>query len=90
MTFKELNFEPHPLAPVFDQHALVEFPNGYGVSVVNGKSAYCDADTYEVAIMKDGSCCYKTPLTDDVLSYQTPEDIDKILKTVESYEKNQY
>ena len=90
MTFKELNFKPHPLTPMFDQQALVEFPNGYGISVINGEHAYCDANTYEVAIMKDGAYYYKTPLTDDVLSYQTPEDIDKILKTVESYEKNQY
>lgn len=90
MTFKDLKFKPHSLTPMFDRHALAEFPNGYGVSVVNGNNAYCDANTYEVAIMKYGACYYGTPLTNDVLSYQTPEDIDNILKIVESYEENQY
>ncbi len=40
--------------------------------------------------MKDGSCCYTTPLTNDVLGYQTPDDIDKILKEVETYKENEF
>lgn len=90
MTFKDLKFEPHPLAPLFNEQAKHNFPNGYGVSVINGDHAYCNANTYEVAIMKDGSCCYTTPLTNDVLGYQTPDDIDKILKEIETYKENEF
>lgn len=90
MKFKDLVFKKHTLAPMYDSHAFHQFPNGYGVSVIDGDHAYCDIGTYEVAIMKEGKLCYNTPLTDDVLHYQTPKDIDEILKEVESYEKDQY
>lgn len=89
MKFKDLVFEKHPVA-LLDLQAFYQFPNGYGVSVINGDYAYCDNGTYEVAIMKNGEVCCDTPLTDDVLRYQTPEEIDEILKEVESYEKDQY
>ncbi len=36
MTFKDLKFKPHPLAPMFSEQAKHNFPNGYGVSVING------------------------------------------------------
>ena len=89
MKFKDLVFEKHPVA-LLNSKAFHRFPNGYGVSVIDGDYTYCDKGTYEVAIIKDGEICYDTPLTDDVLRYQTPEDIDEILKEVESYEKDQY
>lgn len=75
---------------MFDQQAIVNFDNGYGISVINGQDAYCDGDTFEVAIVKDGRICYDTPLTCDVLGYQTPEDITDVMKTLQQYERNQY
>lgn len=89
MKFKDLVFEKHPVA-LLNSQAVHQFPNGYGVSVIDGDYAYCDNGTYEVAITKEGELCYDTPLTDDVLRYQTPEEIDEILKEVEHYEKDQY
>lgn len=89
MKFKDLVFEKHPVA-LLNSQAFHQFPNGYGVSVIDGDYDFCDNGTYEVAIMKDGELCYDTPLTDDVLGYQTPGEIDEILKEVESYEKDQY
>jgi hypothetical protein len=54
--------------------------------VVNGDLFYCDSQhPYEVAILKDGYITYNTPLTNDVLGYQTLEDINNILKELESY-----
>lgn len=87
MTFSDLKFNPHPVQPYFNNQARYDFPNGYGISVVNGECAYCDEDTYEVGILKDGNLCYNTTLTSDVLSYQTPDDIDSILKVLEKYEQ---
>lgn len=87
MTFKDLEFKPHPNIDFgFTSQARHDFPNGYGISVVDGPLAYCDEDTYEVGIFYKGHLCYNTSLTSDVLGYQTPEDIDKILDTLEKYE----
>lgn len=83
MTFKELEFYPHEIHS--GEHARYTFPNGYGVSVINDPGTYSSKGTYEVAILYDGHLTYNTPLTDDVLSEQTPEDIDTILSTIEKW-----
>jgi hypothetical protein len=82
VTFDDLQFVPHPLGGT---RARWEFDNGYGISVVHGPLFYCDEDTFEVAILKDDRITYDTPLTNDVLGYQTSEDINNILKELESY-----
>lgn len=54
--FSDLVFKSHPLSN--DPNAIqarIDFDNGYGISVIQGKYFYCDKDTYEVAILKDGS-----------------------------------
>lgn len=66
------------------------FSNGYGVSVINHSGAYCDENTYEVAILKDNELYYDTPITGDVLIYQTEEQVTKIMKELQSYEVNEY
>lgn len=90
LTFKDLEFKPHPLSetdPTAIQ-AIAEFDNGYGVSVIRGRYFYCNDKTYEVAILKDGSLCYDTPITDDVLGYQTKDQVTKIMKELQTYEKD--
>ena len=81
-TFDDLQFVLHHLGGTCSRW---EFDNGYGISVVHGPLFYCDDTTYEVAILKDNLITYDTPLTNDVLGYQTPEDINNILKELESY-----
>lgn len=49
MTFKELEFYPHEV--LSGEHARYTFPNGYGISVVNGLGTYSSKDTYEVGIL---------------------------------------
>lgn len=91
LKFSDLQFKPHPIAEYIDPNAIcaeVEFDNGYGISVIQGKHFYCGRNTYEVAILKDGSLCYDTPLTDDVLGHQTKDDITKIMKELQTYEKD--
>lgn len=85
MTFDDLEFEPHHSGRGY--HAILELPNNYGVSVIYGHPGYyCNEGTYEVAILYKSDLCYSTPITNDVLSYQTKEDINKILKQLESYD----
>lgn len=86
ITFKDLVFR-------YDNgvvYARFNFDNNYGISVVHGPNFYCDKDTYEVAVLRNNCLYYDTPITDDVLGYQTPEDIDKIMTELQSYKKNEY
>ena len=88
MKFTDLNFQPHGNMPdgIAARHF---FPNGYGVSVVQFPGSYgYEEGLYEVAILKgleeDWEICYDTPITDDVIGYQSMEDIDNLLSQVES------
>jgi hypothetical protein len=92
MNFGDLTFFPHrnyrnyPDSGIQAKHF---FPNGYGVSVVRFPGSYGgEAGLYEVAILKgleeDWKICYDTPITDDVIGYQSVEDIDNLLSQVES------
>lgn len=90
-TFEDLEFRPwgeenhmeslHPEA----KHAIINFPNGYGVSVILSPS-YDDfysngVDTYEVSVIKDGRLDYS--IYDDVLSYQTKDEVNKVLAKIQ-------
>jgi hypothetical protein len=85
MTFNDLKF--YPLGHLKLSRAKLELPNGYGISVITGENAYSGEDTYEVAILHNNEICYDTPLTDSVLGYQTEENINNILKELETYVK---
>lgn len=53
----------------------VEFPNGYGVSIIRGKYTYGGADgLFEGAVLDDGKITYATPITDDVVGNMTAEE----------------
>lgn len=82
-TFKDLEFKDHEAKPYFNTQAVMSFNNDYGISVVNGRFAYCDRDTYEVAVLYKGELTYNTDITDDVLRSQTQEDIDKLMKQIQ-------
>ena len=77
--FKDLVFKKHPVPSHFDTQAKMEFDNGYGISVINGSSAYCGKDTFEVAVLFNGDITYSTAITDDVLTHQTEVDIDNVM-----------
>jgi hypothetical protein len=81
MIFEDLKFH----GDMFGMYrAKLEFPNKYGISVITGPGTYSDNNTFEVGILYDGKLCYDTNLTNDVLGYQTPEDIDNIIKKLEA------
>lgn len=83
-TFEDLEFNTHRNFPLFNKQAVLEFTNGWGLSVINGKYAYCDDKTYEVAVLWRGNLDYSTDITDDVLPYQTPEQITEIMKKLKT------
>jgi hypothetical protein len=95
MKFSDLDFQPHTNYPDTGIAARHFFANGYGVSVVRftspfgfGGSYGAEEGLYEVAILKgleeNWEICYDTPITDDVIGYQSVEDIDNLLEQVES------
>ena len=90
ITFDDIEFEPHKSG--YGQQGLIFFPGGYGLSAVrfltpSGFYSYTDDNTWEVAILKgtknQWEICYDTEITNDVLAYQTEEDINKIIKHVQ-------
>jgi len=92
VTFDDIKFGPHKVGDGL--HGLIFFPGGYGLSVVRFRypgsriySSYTDDNTFEVAILKgtkdQWEICYNTELTNDVLGYQTKEDINRIIKHVQ-------
>ena len=55
------------------------FPNGYGASVISGEGIR----QFEVAVLEaDGSLCYNTQITDDVISGLDVEGVYKILDKI--------
>lgn len=60
--------------------ATIDFPNGYGASVITGSMFYTDDEhPYEVAVTDKDGLCYSTPITDDILGYLTQEDVEALL-----------
>lgn len=73
------------------------FDNGYGLSAIQGLNTYSGEKTYEIDILKrfiDSNddeyweLCY--PITNDVLGYQTLDEIEKIIEQVKSYKEDEY
>ena len=89
MKFSDLDFQPHVNYPDTGVQAKHFFDNGYGVSVVKFPYSYgYEEGLYEVAVLKgleeDWEICYDTVITNDVIGYQSVEDIDNLLSQVES------
>jgi hypothetical protein len=85
-TFKDLVFKTHP---VFNNGtaAKLDFPNGYSVSVVTGDGAYQNEGEYEVAVLKDNKLSYDTHITDDVLGWQSEDEVTEIMKQIQELPK---
>lgn len=94
MKFSDLDFQPHCNYPDTGIAARHFFDNGYGVSVIRfttpfgyGGSYGAEEGLYEVAIIKgtedEWKICYDTVLTEDVLGYQSEEEVEVLLYEVE-------
>lgn len=72
------------LAKTGDHMERVMFPNGRGVSIIRHAFSYGGkAGLFEVAVLDStGELDYSTPVTDDVLGWQTVEDVLNVMKAV--------
>ncbi len=87
MTVGELKWKPHSVG-MDGRHAVVDFPNGYGASVVTGSIFYSRPETpYEIAVLHNGKLDYSTPITNDVCGYCTEEEANEILRQIEALPK---
>jgi len=68
--------------------AKMDFPNGYGISVVLGEQNYSNGvDTYEVAVLKGENICYDTAITDDVMGWQDTNEVTEIMKQIQNLKR---
>ena len=83
-TFQELKFQNHTLAG--RKQCIVQFPNGYGASIVQGEHTYGGKDgLYELAVFgKNGEITYDTPITNDVLGYLSELEVEKTLTDIKN------
>ena len=83
-TFNDIEFKPNPMGEDFGIVSRTQFDNGYEASVVKSEFTYGGKDgLYELAIFKDGSICYDTPITDDVIGYLRPEDVTDVMERIQ-------
>jgi hypothetical protein len=84
-TFKDLEFEPHPMG--MGILARVEFDNGYGATVVKTPYTYGgDKDLYELAVWKDGTIHYDNPVAKgDVVGYLREEDVTDAMLLIQKF-----
>lgn len=81
-TFADLEF--HPRGMMGGIQALMTFPNGFGVSVVQSSYTYGgNQGLYELAVMKDGHICYTTSITDDVEGYLDESKVTDLMARVQ-------
>ena len=89
MKFSDLQFNPHKNYPDTGVQAKHFFDNGYGVSVVSFPGSYGFRDgLYESAVLKgteeDWEICYDTWITNDVLGYQSEEEVEDLLHQIKN------
>ncbi len=76
--------------PLTGTQKLYRFPNGYGASVIDGDLFYTSGGTFELAVLAyepgaaddAGAITYDTPITSDVLGYQTWPEIEAALDAI--------
>jgi len=90
--FKDLKFKPHPLAKEGimghgSKQAIMNFKNGYGVSVIIGNLFYSNGvDTYELAVLKNGGLDYDNPVANgDVRGYLKKDELMRLINKVKNF-----
>ena len=87
--FEKFLISDEPDSVLQGAHYVFKFDNGYGASVIKhiGSFGYQD-DLWELAvIMFDGDdwdLCYTTEISNDVIGWQTDEDIRVLLERIQS------
>jgi len=70
--------------------AKVEFPNGWGASIVKNDFSYGGkSGLFEIAVLdSDGKINSQTDITDDVLGWQDEDDVDRVLTAISKLDSN--
>lgn len=69
------------------QH-IYEFPNRYGVIVVQNKYSKGNEDgLYQLSVLKNGVFCHSTPLASDTVGYLTADDVAEHLQRIKKLPK---
>jgi hypothetical protein len=64
---------------------IYKFPNGYGASVVKAGGSYGGGEgLWELAVLKGDAINYDTPITDDVLSWLSDQDVENTLDQIQA------
>ena len=87
MKFQDIKFEA--MEAFFGPNAiraLVEFPNGYRASIVRHAGSYGGKEgLFELAVMNSqNEIVYDTPVTDDVLGWLNPNEVEEAVSKVEA------
>ncbi len=84
-TFSDLQFTTHSMG--VGTRAIMEFDNGYGVSVVISPLSYGGNDgLYELAVFKGHDIHYDNPVANgDVRGYLTQEDVTELMSQVQAF-----
>ena len=82
-TFKDLEFKAHDVVPG-GIHAVMNFDNGYGISVVQGYGLYGDIsdNTYEVAFLYHNQIMEPTEYT--IHGYVSVDEIDVMMEDLQT------
>ena len=63
----------------------VQFSNGYGASVIRQPMTKPESNFFELAVLNvTGDIIYTTPITGDVVSYQSPDEIMALVARIAS------
>lgn len=65
---------------------IVKFENGYGASIISHQFSYGGREgLFEIAVLApDGSICYGTPITSDVIGKLDFQDVVEVLNQIEA------
>ena len=86
-TFADLQFVSHPSLAMGGVVARVNFPNGYGASVIMGDFSYGgNRGLYELAVLKSDDICYDTPIASDVIGYLTRDEVSDVMRRIQELE----
>lgn len=84
--FSDLIFIEHPVH-IGGVQARLDFPNGFGVSVVKTPFSYGgNQGLYELAVFKDGHIHYENKVANgDVVGYLREEDVTDAMKVIQKF-----
>ena len=70
--------------------ATVEFPNGWGASIIQNDFSYGGkSGLFEIAVLdSDGKINSQTDITDDVLGWQDEDDVGRVLTAISKLDSN--